>query len=155
MKRKRKGTNTATRKSLKNSDMLKEVEIKEDTPYLLHVRTNRGNLFRFRLYENAPQPEKKISVLLINSFYPLGVATEEKSESSHDCDEYFLAKVKNWLIEQPRGVLHEPSRLRSFLSIRYSGKPIRAQQLSPTNLRQPSKICKKTRLRYLKSSRPQ
>lgn len=38
---------------------VKEVEIKEDTPYLLHVRTNRGNLFRFRLYENAPQPEKK------------------------------------------------------------------------------------------------
>lgn len=24
--------------------------------------------------------------------------------------------MKNWLIEQPRGVLHEPSRLRSFLS---------------------------------------
>ncbi len=39
---------------------VKEVEIKEDTPYLLHVRTNRGNLFRFRLYENAPQPEKNI-----------------------------------------------------------------------------------------------
>ena len=37
----------------------KEVEVKENLPYLLHVRTNRGNLFRFRFYEDAPRKDEE------------------------------------------------------------------------------------------------